>query len=83
MIKTFVLSYSNIHSLHYVKKIYDSLNSIPFSYKGNFCSEAALERCSLGKTFCKFNEITLWHVCSPVNLLHIFRIAFPKGKDTL
>ena len=46
MIKTFVLSYSNIHSLHYVKKIYDSLNSLPFSYKGNFCSEAALERCS-------------------------------------
>ena len=23
-------------------------------------------------------EMTLWHVCSPVNLLHIFRTPFPK-----
>ena len=25
-----------------------------------------------------FIEITLWHECSPVNLLHIFRTPFPK-----
>ena len=25
-----------------------------------------------------FIEITLWHGCSPVNLLHIFRAYFPK-----
>ena len=25
-----------------------------------------------------FIEITFWHVCSPVNLLHIFRIPFLK-----
>ena len=23
-------------------------------------------------------DITLWHGCSPVNLLHIFRTCFPK-----
>ena len=27
----------------------------------------------------KFIEITLWHGCSPVNLLHIFRTSFPKN----
>ena len=26
-----------------------------------------------------FIEIALWHGCSPVNLLHIFRIPFPKN----
>ena len=26
----------------------------------------------------KFIEITLWHGCSPVNLLHIFRTPFPR-----
>ena len=25
-----------------------------------------------------FIEIALWHGCSPVNLLHIFRIPFPR-----
>ena len=24
-------------------------------------------------------EITLWHECSPLNLLHIFRTLFPKN----
>ena len=26
-----------------------------------------------------FIEITLWHGCSPVNLMHIFRTPFPKN----
>ena len=26
-------------------------------------------------------EITLWHACSPVNLLHIFRTPFPKNNS--
>ena len=25
-------------------------------------------------------EIALWHECSPVNLLHIFRIAFSRAS---
>ena len=28
---------------------------------------------------CNFIEITLWHGCSPVNLLHIFRAVFLKN----
>ena len=28
---------------------------------------------------CYFIEITLWHGCFPVNLLHIFRTPFPKS----
>ena len=30
---------------------------------------------------CHFIEITLWHGCSPVNLLHIFRTPFPKNTS--
>ena len=30
---------------------------------------------------CNFTEITLRHWCSPVNLLHIFRTAFPKNTS--
>ena len=31
--------------------------------------------------FCNFIEITLRHGCYPVNLLHIFRTAFPKNTS--
>ena len=31
------------------------------------------------KLLCSFIEIALRHGCSPVNLLHIFRILFPKS----
>ena len=30
---------------------------------------------------CNFIEITLWHGCSPVDLLHIFRIPFLKNTS--
>ena len=30
------------------------------------------------KLLCKFIQIALWHGCSPVNLLHIFRTSFPR-----
>ena len=30
---------------------------------------------------CDFIEITLWHGCSPVNLVHIFSIPFPKNTS--
>ena len=30
---------------------------------------------------CNFIEITLRHVCSPVDLLHIFRTPFPKNTS--
>ena len=33
----------------------------------------------LSKMLSNFIEITLWHGCSPVNLLHIFRTHFPKN----
>ena len=28
-----------------------------------------------------FIEFTLWHGCSPVNLLHIFRTPFPRNTS--
>ena len=30
------------------------------------------------KLLCNFIEITLWHGCSPLNLLHIFRTTFHR-----
>ena len=33
------------------------------------------------KLLCNFNEIILRHGCSPVNLLHIFRIPSPKNTS--
>ena len=41
-------------------------------------SEATTQRCSL---LCNVIEITFWHGCSSVNLLHIFRIAFLKSTS--
>ena len=31
------------------------------------------------KLLCNFTEIAIWHGCSPVNLLHIFRTPFSKN----
>ena len=33
------------------------------------------------KSLCNFIEIALWHWCSSVNLLHIFRTPFPKNTS--
>ena len=33
------------------------------------------------KLLCNFIEITLWHGCSLVNLLHIFRTSFSKNSS--
>ena len=33
------------------------------------------------KLLCNFIEITTWHGCSPVKLLHIFRTPFPKSTS--
>ena len=33
------------------------------------------------KLLCNFIEIALWHGCSLVNLLHIFRTPFPKDTS--
>ena len=33
------------------------------------------------KLFCNFLEIALWHGCSPVNLLHIFRTLFNENTN--
>ena len=33
------------------------------------------------KLLCNFIEIALWHGCSPINLLHIFRRPFPKNTS--
>ena len=33
------------------------------------------------KLLCNFIDITLWHACSHVNLLHIFRTSFSKNSS--
>ena len=41
-----------------------------------FKGEDSLQRVIPKKLLCNFLEIALWHGCSPLNLLHIFRTAF-------
>ena len=31
--------------------------------------------------YCNFIELALWHGCSPVNLLYIFRTSFSKNTS--
>ena len=56
-----------------------------FSWKGdlNICSKFTKEhpyRSVISiKMFCNFIEITLRHGCSPVTLLHDFKVPFPKN----
>ena len=40
-----------------------------------------MAKCDFNKValFSNFIEITLWHECSPVNLLRIFRTPFSKN----
>ena len=40
-----------------------------------------MPKCHFNKVASNFVEITLQQDCSPVNLLHILRMAFPKNKS--
>ena len=40
-----------------------------------------MSKCDFNKVVCNFIEIALWHGCSPVNLLHIFRTPFSKNTS--
>ena len=46
-----------------------------------FTGEHPCRSAILIKLQSNFIEITLWHGCSPVNLLHIFKIPFPKNTS--
>ena len=38
-----------------------------------------IPKCGFNEVASNFIKIALWDVCSPVNLLHIFRTVFPKN----
>ena len=40
-----------------------------------------MPKCDFNKLQSNFIEITLWHECSPENLLHIFRTPFYKNTS--
>ena len=40
-----------------------------------------MSKCDFNKVASNFIGITLWHGCSPVNLLHCFRTPFPKNTS--
>ena len=42
---------------------------------------APMTKCNFNQFSSNFIEITLWHGCSPVNLLHIFRTSFLKNTS--
>ena len=41
----------------------------------------SMPKCDFNEVLCNFIEIALWHGCSPVNLLHIFRTPFPRNTS--
>ena len=47
----------------------------------NFTGEHPCRNVISIKLFYNFIEITLWYGCPAVNLLHIFRIPFPKNTS--
>ena len=75
-------------------KLWKHQKTLMFSKRGHpqvFLGKGVLKICSkfTGKQpcrsvisielLCNFVEVTLWHGCSPVNLLHFFRTAFYKN----
>ena len=67
--------------------IYRSCRSEVFLGKGilkiccKFTKERSCRNAISIKFLCNFIEITLWHGCSPVNLLHIFRTTFSRNTS--
>ena len=55
------------------KKCFENMQQI---YK-----RTSMSKCDFNEVFCSLTEITLRHGCSPVNLLYIFRIPFPKNTS--
>ena len=47
----------------------------------NFTGEHSCRSVISIKLLCNFIEIALWHGCSPVNLLNIFRTTFSKNTS--
>ena len=40
-----------------------------------------MPKCDFNKVASNFIEIAIWHGCSPVNLLRIFRTPFPRNTS--
>ena len=49
--------------------------------RSKFTGQHPCQSVILIKLLCNFVEITLWHGCSPVNLLHIFRTPFCRNTS--
>ena len=71
-----------------LRKVQKHRSSPPEVYLGKgvlkmcskFTGEHPAQSVILTKLLCNFIEIALWHRCSPVNLLRIFRTPFPKNN---
>ena len=55
------------------------LRKVVLKICSKFIGESTRAECDFNKV--ALGEITLRHRCSPVNLLHIFRITFPKNTS--
>ena len=68
----FIVMHSNVTSSH--SEVFPGKSVLKISSK--FTGEHACRSVISIKVLCNFIEITHWHGCSPVNLLHIFRTPF-------
>ena len=68
------------HKLHFLKKQPSRgvLSKSVLKIYSKFIGEHPCRSVISIKLLWNFIEIALWHGCSPVNMLHIFRTHFPK-----
>ena len=73
------LNYKSLHfrSSHPEVFLGKGVLKICSKFTGEYLSRSVISR----KLLSSFIEITLWHGCSPVNFLYIFRIPFPKNPS--
>ena len=82
-----VLSQVLVMQQHQPKAVFRSSPPLVFSEIGvlkifsKFTGEPLYRSVISIKLQSNFIEITLWHGCSPVNLLNLFRIPFSKNTD--
>ena len=71
---------TRLHCLfpHHIAKTADLSPVWQMCYSLKICSKFTRKHPCQSKNFI---EITLWHGCSAVNLLHVFRTPFPKNTS--
>ena len=77
----FDFSFIFIHIINFQKQPSRGFLKKVLKIRSKFAGEYPCRNAISVKLQSNFIEITLWHGCSPINLLHIFRTPFPKNTS--